>query len=323
MQNGIDIANRIADGNLAFSIGVSGDDEIGQLTGALKKMTAQVGMTVSDVKTVAHNVSISSKSVYEMSNHVSVNAEQLSEAASQQAASAEQISASIEQMAASITQNADNASKTEKISLKAAEYAAKGKKSVEDTLNAMKNISEKITIIEEISRQTDMLALNAAIEAGRAGKYGKGFAAVALEVRKLSDRSKRAANNISDSASSSLEIAENASLMLDQIVMNTQKTAELVQEIKTASSEQDGGVRQINQAVQQLDLIIQTNAQSSEELASISVELSSNAKKMTDVYVKKLQAGIEYFKTEKKQEETDEKESLLPEDITDIPHTNT
>ncbi len=318
LQNGIDIANQIAEGNLAVNVEVSFNDEIGQLIGALKKMTDQVRKIVTDVKTVAQSVGNSSDSVSEMSSHLSASAEELSQATSQQAASAEQISASMEQMTASIRQNADNASETEKISLKAAEDAGMGKKSVDNTLKAMKDISEKITVIEEISRQTDMLALNAAIEAGRAGEYGKGFAVVAQEVRKLSDRSKRAANQISALVSSSVKIAENASQMLDQIVLNTRKTTELVQEIRVASSEQDGGVKQIDQAIQQLNSIIQSNAQASEELASTSVELSSSAQQMADVYVKKLKAGIEHFKTEKKQEETEEKESLMPEDIKKI-----
>ncbi|QTA80837.1 Methyl-accepting chemotaxis protein, double CACHE and HAMP domains-containing [Desulfonema limicola] len=318
LQNGIDIADQIAEGNLAVNVEVSTNDEIGQLTGALKKMTDQIRKIVTDVKTVATNVSNSSNNVSEMSNHLSASAEQLSQATSQQAASAEQVSASMEQMTAGIRQNADNASETERISLKASEYAEKGKESVDNTLEAMKQISEKINIIEEISRQTDMLALNAAIEAARAGKYGKGFAVVALEVRKLSDKSKKAANQISGFASSSVKIAENASRMLEQIVLNTQKTTELVQEIRISSNEQDAGVNQINQAVQQLDLIIQSNAQSSEELASTSVELSSNAQKMSDIYVKKLQASIEHFKTEGKQEKTEENISLMPEDIKKI-----
>ncbi len=314
LQNGINIANQIAEGNLLVNIEVSVNDEIGQLIRALKKMTDQVRKTVTDVKTVAQSVSKSSISVSEMSSHLSAGAEQLSQATSQQAASAEEISASMEQMTAGIRQNADNASETEKISLKASEYAVKGKESVNNTLNAMKNISEKISVIEEISRQTDMLALNAAIEAARAGEYGKGFAVVALEVRKLSDRSKKAANQISGLASSSVKIAENANQMLEQIVLNTQKTTELVQEIRIASSEQDMGAKQINQAVQQLDMIIQSNAQASEELASTSVELSSNSQQLTDIYVKKLQTSIEHFKTSKKQENTEEKKSLMPED---------
>jgi len=281
-------------------------------------MTDQINKTVTDVKTVARNVSNSSISISEMSSHLSAGAEQLSQATSQQAASSEEISASMEQMTAGIRQNADNASETEKISLKASEYAVKGKESVDNTLNAMKNISEKISVIEEISRQTDMLALNAAIEAARAGEYGKGFAVVALEVRKLSDRSKKAANQISGLASSSVKIAENANQMLEQIVLNTQKTTDLVQEIRIASGEQDTGAKQINQAVQQLDMIIQSNAQASEELASTSVELSSNSRQLTDIYVKKLQTSIEHFKTSKKQENTEEKESLMPEDIKKI-----
>ncbi len=185
----------------------------------------------------------------------------------------------------------------------------------------MREISKKVSLIEEISRETNMLALNAAIEAARAGEYGKGFAIVAMEVRKLSDRSRKAAKDIGSLASSSVEIAENASSILNQIVINSRKTAELIQEISMASAEQDGGADQINKAIQQLDIVIQSNAQASEELASTSAELASGARQLTDVYVKKLQDSIGYFRTEEKQDNTEEKqdnEVLKTEEIKKI-----
>jgi len=302
LLNGVIIANHIAEGNLADDIEVSSKDEIGQLLESLNKMTVQMRKTLVDVKTVVQSTDDSSVYISEMSRQLSSGAEELSQSTSSQAASAEEISASMEQMAASIKQNSDGASETEMISLKAAEDAVKGKESVDNTLTALKEISEKVVLIEEISRQTDMLALNAAIEAARAGEYGKGFAVVAFEVRKLSDRSKVSANDIGQLIFSTVEIAENASRLLDQIVMSSRKTTELVQDIKAASMEQDSGTSQINEAIQQLDYIIQNNAQSSEELASTSVELSSNARKMADS-VKNLQGNIEYFKTETKQDD--------------------
>ncbi|QTA91419.1 methyl-accepting chemotaxis protein [Desulfonema magnum] len=203
-------------------------------------------------------------------NSVSV---QLSQGANEQAASAEEVSSSMEQMSSNISQNAENARQTETIALKSAEDAREGGKAVEKTVTAMREISEKISIIEEIARQTNLLALNAAIEAARAGEHGKSFAVVASEVRRLAERSQKAANQINKLSKSSMAIAENAGAMLLRLVPDIQKTAELVQEISTASNEQSNGAEQINKAIQELDLIIQGNASVSEEMSAQAEEL--------------------------------------------------
>lgn len=200
-------------------------------------------------------------------------------------------------MSANIRQNADNASQTEKIALKAAEDAGEGGKAVENTVAAMLKISEKITIIEDIARQTELLALNAAIEAARAGQHGKGFAVVASEVRKLSERSQKAASEISKLSVDSVDIAQRAGEMLNRIVPNIQKTAYLVQEISAASNEQKSAAEEINKAMQQLDQIIQHNAQISEELSATAEELSSSSQGLTGVQVKRLRNAVAYFKT--------------------------
>ncbi|NLY40816.1 MAG: chemotaxis protein, partial [Desulfovibrionales bacterium] len=184
------------------------------------------------------------------------------------------------EMAANIRQNADNASQTEKIALKAAQNAQTGGQAVTQAVEAMKNIAEKISIVEEIARQTNLLALNAAIEAARAGEHGKGFAVVAAEVRKLAERSGTAAAEISDLSSSTVTIADQAGQMLVQLVPEIQRTADLVQEISAASNEQNAGAEQINKALSQLDHVIQQNASASEEMASTSEELSSQAEQM-------------------------------------------
>ncbi|MCP4717108.1 MAG: hypothetical protein GY868_18430, partial [Deltaproteobacteria bacterium] len=171
---------------------------------------------------------------------------------------------------------------TEKIALKSSDDAKESGRSVEETVQAMKEIAEKISIIEEIARQTDLLALNAAIEAARAGEHGKGFAVVASEVRKLAERSQSAAGDISKLSVTSVDVAEKAGKMLDELVPDIQKTSELVQEISAACNEQNSGAEQINKAIQQLDQVIQQNASASEEMSSMSEELSSQAEQLQD-----------------------------------------
>ncbi len=232
---------------------------------------------VSNIRKVVNDISQSAEYVASGSQELSSSTQQISQGATEQAASAEQASSSMEQMSSNIRQNADNAQQTEKISMQAADDAEKGGRAVEETVNAMKQIAEKISIIEEISRQTNMLALNAAIEAARAGQHGKGFAVVADAVRKLAERSQTAAGEISNLSSTSVGIAENAGEMLNKIVPDIRKTAELVQEINASSGEQNSGADQINQALQQLDQVIQQNASASEEISATSEELAAQA----------------------------------------------
>ena len=236
-----------------------------------------------------------SENVASGSEELSASAEGMSQGTSQQAASAEQVSASMEEMSSIINQNTDNALTTERIALKSAEDAQKGGKAVSDTVTAMRRITEKISIIEGIASQTDLLALNAAIEAARAGEHGRGFAVVASEVRKLAERSLKAAGQINEISISSVGIAEKAGEMLARIVPDIQKTADLVQEISAASKEQNSGAEQVNRAVQQLDLVIQKSVTGSEDMASTSEELAQQA-----AY---LRSTIEFFKLD----ETDDR----------------
>ena len=161
---------------------------------------------------------------------------------------------------------------------------------VAETVQAMKVIAGKISVIEEIARQTNMLALNAAIEAARAGEHGKGFAVVASEVRKLAERSQHAAGEISELSTSSVEVAEKAGTMLANILPDIRRTADLVQEINASSKEQDTGAQQINKAIQQLDQVIQQNASGSEQMAATAEELSSQSAQ--------LQSAIAFFRVD-------------------------
>ena len=223
------------------------------------------------------DVNAASEQVAAASAQLSSTSEEMSQGATEQASSVEEASASIEEMSANIRQNADNAQQTEKISSKAATDADESGVAVKESVSAMKQIAEKISIIEEIARQTNLLALNAAIEAARAGEHGKGFAVVASEVRKLAERSQTAANEIGQLSTASVGVAERTGSMLDKLVPDIQKTSQLVEEISTASSEQDAGASQINQAIQQLDQVIQQNASASEEMAATAEELAAQA----------------------------------------------
>ncbi|ACH39947.1 methyl-accepting chemotaxis sensory transducer, class 34H [Citrifermentans bemidjiense Bem] len=276
-----DAAKEVSNGNLMVTLKErSGEDELIQ---ALSAMVGKITEVVTEVKMAADNVASGSV-------QLSASAQSMSEGASQQAAAAEEASSSMEEMSANIRQNADNAMQTEKIAVKSADDAHEGGKAVAETVQAMKDIAGKISIIEEIARQTNMLALNAAIEAARAGEHGKGFAVVASEVRKLAERSQIAAGEISELSVSSVEVAEKAGEMLSSILPDIQKTAELVQEINASSKEQDTGAQQINKAIQQLDQVIQQNASASEEMASTAEELSSQSTQ--------LQSTISFFRVD-------------------------
>ena len=311
----VDTARRMAVGDLGMKIEVNSSDETGVLLGAMKEMVdanrdvartadriadGDLGVNivprssedtllkalasmVDNLTEVINNVRLSSDNVATGAQAMSASSEEMSQGASEQAAAAEEASSSIEQMTANIRQNADNAMETEKIAIKASEDAQQGGEAVDNTVGAMKEIADKIMIIEEIARQTNLLALNAAIEAARAGEHGKGFAVVAAEVRKLAERSQVAAGEISELSITSVEVAEKAGELLDVIVPNIQKTAELVQEISAASKEQDAGAEQISRAIQQLDQVIQQNASASEEMASTAEELSSQSEQLQNM----------------------------------------
>jgi len=214
---------------------------------------------------------------------VSDTANSLSQSASEQAASVEETSASIEEMGASVSQNSENAQTTDNIASDSASAARDGGEAVAGTVDAMSQIAEKISIIEDIAYQTNMLALNAAIEAARAGEHGKGFAVVAAEVRKLAERSQIAASEISTLTGESVKVAEKAGSLLEKMVPDITKTAELVQEISAASEEQSSGIGQINNAMQQLDKVTQQNAAGSEELAATAEEMQAQSENLQQV----------------------------------------
>ena len=281
LRNTAGLADKIADGDLTVEpTPLSEKDTLGL---ALQRMVERLRGVVADALSAADNVSAGSQ-------ELSASSEQISQGATEQAASAEEASASMEEMAANIKQNADNAAQTEKIARQSAKDAETSGEAVSRAVTAMRTIAEKISIVQEIARQTDLLALNAAVEAARAGEHGKGFAVVASEVRKLAERSQSAAAEIGQMSGDTVKAAAEAGEMLNRLVPDIRKTAELVTEISAACREQDIGASQINEAIQQLDKVTQQNAGASEQMSATSEELAAQAEE--------LQTSIAFFKVD-------------------------
>jgi len=273
LNEAVNVANRLAEGDLTARINVTSTDETGLLLGAMKNMVEKLSQIIAEVRSAADGLSSASE-------EVSATAQSLSQGSSEQAASVEETSASVEQMSASISQNTENAKVTDGMASSAAKQATEGGVAVKETVSAMKQIAGKIGIIDDIAYQTNLLALNAAIEAARAGEHGKGFAVVAAEVRKLAERSQVAAQEIGELAGGSVDKAEQAGKLLDEMVPTINKTSDLVQEITAASEEQSSGVAQINTAMNQLNQTTQQNASASEELAATAEEMSSQSEQL-------------------------------------------
>ncbi len=315
LNQAMHVVHEVARGNLEVDAKTSSRDEIGILLNSMDKMVGDLkgmsraaeGIAKGDLKAevtprseddrlglalrdmvlklreVISNASVSATQVASSATSMSSTAERLSSGSTQQASAVEQASASIEEMTANIRQNADNAAQTEKIAGQSAEDARKSGETVGNALHAMKTIAERINIIQEIARQTDLLALNAAVEAARAGSHGKGFAVVASEVRKLAERSQQAASEISQLSVETVEVSGEAGRMLEALVPNIQRTADLVSEISASTREQNVGAEQINQAIRELNEVIQQNADAAEQSATTSQELAAQSQQLTGV----------------------------------------
>ena len=276
LRDAVEVSHRLAEGDLSVEVVVHGSDETAQMQGAMRDMVEHLADTIGRVREAADHLRSSAE-------QVSVTAQSLSQSSSAQAASVEQTTSAIEQMTASISQNSDNATTTNGIASEAATAAEHGGAAVRETVEAMQQIASKIGIIDDIAYQTNLLALNAAIEAARAGEHGKGFAVVAGEVRKLAERAQVAAQEIGEVAKRSVTLANDAGQVLEQMVPTIKRTADLVQEIAAASSEQSSGATQINIAMNQINQPIQSMASASEELAATAEEMTSRANELEEM----------------------------------------
>jgi len=273
LKKGVSFANKIAQGDLTVSLDLDQKDEIGELASSLNQMINKLREIVYEVNDGADQISTASQ-------QFSSSSLQLSTGATEQASSVEEVSSSMEEMAGNIEQNNEHAQESVKVIEQAASDIDKGKNAVQQTVISMKDIADKIGIIEEIARQTNLLALNAAVEAARAGAHGKGFAVVAAEVRNLAERSQVAAAEINQVSKGSVSVAENSEKLLNDIVPVIKKSADLIREISLASIEQSAGVEQINKAMQQLNSVAQSNASTSEEMTNSAQELLQQAEEL-------------------------------------------
>ncbi len=271
----MDALQRVANGDLTVDVQLRQGDNTSMLY-SLQLMVGRLRGIMSDVRMTADSLASASE-------QVAASSEALSQNASEQAANVEETSASVEEISATVAQNTESAKVTDGMASQSAKNAVEGGEAVGQMVNAMRQIAQKISIIDDIAYQTNLLALNAAIEAARAGDHGKGFAVVAAEVRKLAERSQVAAQEIGGVASDSVTLAERAGQLLDQMVPSIRKTADLVQEITSASREQNTGLEQINLAVGQLAQTTQVNASASEELSSTSEEMSTQAVQLQEM----------------------------------------
>ncbi len=272
----IRFARAIAGGDLSRTPTVRGRDELSQLLAAQTDMILKLRSIVGNVGGAVRNVALGA-------SQMAATAEELSEGAAQQAASTEEVSTAMEEMTANIRQSSSNSNTTEGIAAKSAKDARESNTAVAEAVSAMQTIADRIMIVQEIARQTDLLALNAAVEAARAGEHGRGFAVVAAEVRKLAERSQTAASEISALSITTARSAARASEMLGGLLPDIQHTAGLVAEISVAANELSIGSGQINLSIQQLDRVTQANTSAFEEMASSAAQLSSQAETLNEV----------------------------------------
>lgn len=304
----MDLNDRLSKGDLTLEIEEEGTEEVSRLLGTMKNMVEKLREIVADVQAASSQVATGSEEL----SHAS---QDITSGAGDQASTVEHLYESMEQMTATVTQNAENARKTAKIAIEASENMASGGEAVNKTVSAMQTTVNLIDVIEEIARQTNLLALNAAIEAASAGEQGKGFAVVAAEVRKLAEKSQKSAKEIREVVGSSVEIAIKSGRLIEEVIPQIQKTAQLIEEIDAAGSEQAEGIQRNTNEVDRLNSIIRQSREASERMASTSEELNEQARQLYE--------SMSFFKLHKQEEkpqaDSNEESRYLEEESKESP----
>lgn len=250
-------------------------DEFGTLAGSINLISLNFNKILGSIKK-------NSKDLMLVSEDLSQIMSTMTENTSTQASSIEEISSTMEEIASIVTMNSDNAQKTSSSTMKTIEAIKEGNKSTEESITAMREVTDKVKLINDIAFQTNILALNAAVEASHAGEAGKGFAVVANEVKKLAERSNNAAQQIESVTSKVFRISESAGSKLTDIIEDANETSELIKEITAASLDQNTNIQQINDSIQVLNRMIQNNTSEAEKINAKAAFLSKSAKKLNE-----------------------------------------